>query len=75
MSDRALYLKPGDVLYVLYRGKARIHMRETEQRLVILDGHLVRGKPRRLSSKEVRNLKKLGNGSLLNGFRARRFSE
>jgi hypothetical protein len=70
LSDRALYLKPGEVLYVLYKGSARIHTHETMQTLVIVDGHLVRGKLHRFSSKEVRDLRKRGHGSLLNGFRA-----
>jgi hypothetical protein len=71
MSDRALYLKPGECLYVLYKGSARIRTHETVQKLLILCGHLVLGKPHRFSSKEVHDLKKLGHGSLLDGYRAK----
>jgi hypothetical protein len=72
MSDTAVYLKPGDILYVLYKDRARIHTYETVQIFVIVDGRLVGGKLRHFSSKEVRDLRKKGNGSLLDGFRAER---
>ncbi len=70
MSDRVLYLKPGDVLHVLYKGRARIHSYETVQTFVIFDGYLA-GNRRHLSPKEIRDLKNMGRGSLLAGYKAR----
>jgi hypothetical protein len=70
LSDHAIYLKPGDVLHVLYEGRARIHSYETVQKLVVLDGKLALGRPDRYSQKEVRELKALGgHDSLVEGFR------
>jgi hypothetical protein len=36
-----------------------------------MEGHLMLGKPRYLSAKEVRDLTKRGSGSLLEGFKAK----
>jgi hypothetical protein len=69
--DRYVYLKPGDILYVLFKGRARIRVSETVRTLVLLDGHLALGKPRRLSSKEIRELTARGAGSLLEGFKTK----
>lgn len=69
--DRYMYLKPGEILYVLFKGRARIRSHETVQTLVILDGHLTLGKPRRLSVKEVKDLTGRGFSSLLEGFKAK----
>ncbi len=70
--DRYVYLKPGEILYVLFKGRARVRFHETVQTFVILEGHLVPGKPRYLSTKEVRTLTKRGGSSLLEGFKAER---
>jgi hypothetical protein len=69
--DRCVYLKPGDILYVLFKGRARIRVGETVRTLVLLDGHLALGKPRRLSAKEIRELTVRGAGSLLEGFKTK----
>jgi hypothetical protein len=69
--DRYVYLKPGEILSVLFKGRARVRSQETVQRLVIMDGHLALGRPRRLSAKEVRDLTRRGAGSLLEGFKAK----
>jgi hypothetical protein len=69
--DRYVYLKPGEVLSVLFTGRARIHSRETVQRLVIMDGHLTLGRPRRLTAEEIRDLTRRGAGSLLEGLKAK----
>ncbi len=70
--DRYVYLKPGEILFVLFKGHARVRSHETVQTLVIMDGHLTLGKPRRLSAKEVRDLTGRGSGSLLEGFKTKR---
>ncbi len=69
--DRHVYLKPGEILYLLFKGRARVRSHETVQTLVIMDGHLMLGRPRRLSDKEVRDLTRRGAGSLLEGFKAK----
>ena len=69
--DRYVCLKPGEILSVLFNGHARIHSHETVQRLVITDGHLTLGRPRRFSAKEVRDLTRRGAGSLLEGFKSK----
>jgi|GEM_PF-4137375 len=70
--DRYVYLKPGEILYVLFKGRTRVRSHESVQTLVIMDGHLALSKPRRLSSKEVRDMTGRGCGSLLEGFKAKR---
>lgn len=73
--DHYLYLKPGKILHVFFKGRARVRSYdplqtvETVQTVVIMDGRLILGKPRRLSAKEIRNL--AGRGSLLEGFKAK----
>lgn len=71
MGDCAVYVKPSDVLYVLYKRRARVHTHETIRKIVIVDGRLWLSKPRRLSPKEIRDLKKRGSNSMLRGFRAK----
>jgi len=66
--DRCLYLKPGEILHVLYKGRARVRSHETVRTLVTMDGRLALGKPRCLKPNEVRELTKLGRGSLLEGY-------
>jgi hypothetical protein len=70
--DRFVYLKPGEILFLLFKGRARVRSHETVRTLAIMDGHLMLGKPGRLSGKEVRVLMERGGGSLLEGFRANR---
>jgi hypothetical protein len=70
--DRYVYLKPGEILYVLFKGRARVLSHETVQTLVIMDGHLTLSQPRRLSAREVRDLTGRGASSLLEGFKAKR---
>lgn len=69
--DRFVYLKPGEILYVLFKGRARVRSYETVRTVVTVEGRLMLGKPRYLSAREVRELTKLGSGSLLEGFKAR----
>jgi len=69
--DRFVYLKPGEILHVLFKGRARVCSRETVRTLVTIEGHLILGKPRYLSGREVRELTKLGSGSLLEGLKAK----
>jgi hypothetical protein len=69
--DHYVYLKPGEILSVLFKGRARVRSYETRQNLVIMDGHLMLGKPRRLSPREVRHLRRRGAGSLLEGFKTK----
>jgi len=67
--DRCVYLKPADILYVLFKGRARVRSYETVQTLVTMEGRLMLGKPRHLSAQEVRELTRRGPGSLVEGFR------
>lgn len=67
---RRVYLKPGEILYVLFKGRARVRSHETVRTLVTMEGHLMLGKPRYLSAREVRDLTRDGSGSLLEGFKA-----
>lgn len=75
--DRCVYLKPGEILYVLFKGRARVRSYnpsqtlETVQTVVTMDGRLALGKPRRFSAKEVRALSGRGSSSLLEGFKAK----
>ena len=74
--DRCVYLKPGEILYVLYKGRkgrARVRPCETMRTLVVVDGRLVLGKPRYFSAREVRDFTMRGSGSLLKGFKAKRW--
>lgn len=73
--DQYVYLKPGEILHVFFRGRTRVRSYdplqtvETVQAVVILDGSLVLGKPRRFSAKSVRDLTGGGARSLLDGFK------
>ncbi len=69
--DRCVYLKPGEILYVLFKGRARARSHETVRTLVTMEGRLMLGKPRYLSAREVRDLTRHGSGSLLEGFKAK----
>jgi hypothetical protein len=69
--DQCVYLKPGEILYVLFKGRARLRSYETVRTLVTMNGRLVLGRPRYLSAKEVRDLSRGGTGSLLQGFKAK----
>jgi len=70
--DRYEYLKPGEILCVLFKGRARVRTHETVRTVVIMDGRLMLGKTRHLSAKEVRDLTGRGSGSLLEGFKAKK---
>jgi hypothetical protein len=75
--DRYQYLKPGEILHVFFKGRTRVRSYdpsqtvETVQTVVIMDGRLVLGKPRRFSAKEVRILSGRGSRSLLEGFKSK----
>ena len=43
--DRYVYLKPGDILYVLFKGRARVRSHETVRILTTMEGRLMLDKP------------------------------
>ena len=55
--DHYIYLKPGEILHVLFKGRARVRSYdplqtvETVQTVVTMDGLLILGKPRRFDQK------------------------
>ena len=69
--DRSVYLKPGELLYVLFKGRARVRSHVTVRILSTMEGRLILGKPCYLSAQEVRDLTTRGSGSLLQGFKAK----
>ncbi len=75
--DRYVYLKPGEILHVFFKGRALVRSYdpsqtvETKQTVVTMDGCLVLGKPHRFSAKEVRVLSGRGAHSLLEGFKSK----
>lgn len=69
--DRCVELKSGEVLHVLFKGRARVHWYVTVQTLGTMEGRLMLGKPRHLSAQDVRDLTRRGSGSLLEGFKAK----
>jgi hypothetical protein len=71
IMDRCVYLKPGEVLHLLFKGRARVRWYETVRTIVTMEGRLILGKPRYLSAQEVRDLTRRGSGSMLEGFKAR----
>ena len=69
--DRCVCLKPGEILYVFFKGRARVRSYMIVQTLGTMEGRLILGKPRYLSVQEVRDLTRRGSGSLLEGFKAK----
>jgi hypothetical protein len=65
-----VYLKAGDILYVLFKGRKRVRYYESLVTLAPVEG-LLTCKQRYLSAKEVRDLTKRGAGSLLEGYKAK----
>lgn len=69
--DRCVELKPGDILYILFRGRARTRIYDTIATVVTLENqlHLKSG---RLPKREVRRLTAIGKGSLIEGLKRER---
>ncbi len=66
--DKCIELKPGDILYVLFKGRARTRIYDTVTMLRTLENKLICN-TKRLSGLDARRLKKLGNGSLIAGLK------